>query len=228
MTTNKVSTEKLLVKELEARILTGQLSPGEYLPSERNLAEELKVSRPVVHNILIRLEERGLIEIIARQGARVVDFNKHAPLTLVNSLVDCYGRDMDHAKRDGIINLLKGHTDMILADISRTEYKAKLELVKDALSDAMHESDKSGKVDAFVNLYKALAQAAVNPFYLAFINTCQNALRDIGLELVERDSAYHTLLRLFTSLLHQLKISNEEKAYALNQTIFELIFDIWQ
>lgn len=73
-----------------------------------------------------------------------------------------------------------------------------------------------------------MAQAAVNPFYLAFVNSCEKALRDIGVELVERDSAYHTLLRLFTSLLHQLKTNKEETAYALNETIFQLIFDIWQ
>ncbi|WP_430886232.1 GntR family transcriptional regulator [Fusibacter sp. JL216-2] len=228
MTRNKKSTEQVLLKELEARILTGQMSPGDFLPSERNLADELKISRPVVHNILIRLEERGLINIIPRQGARVIDYKKYAPLSLINGLVDCYGREISHSNRDAIINLLKGHTDMIIADISRSEYKAKLELVKDALAEAMREKDKCLKAEAFVNLYKTLAQAAVNPFYLAFVNSCEKALRDIGVELVERDSAYHTLLRLFTSLLHQLKTNKEETAYALNETIFQLIFDIWQ
>ncbi len=228
MTITNTSIEITLLEELEARIITGQIKPGDFLPAERTLATQMEVSRPVIHNVLIRLQEKGFIDIIPRQGAKVLDYKTSGKLDMVNSLINCYGRDLDHYMRDSVINLLKGHTDMIIADISNSEYKAKLELSKEVLSSAMQSTDKIEKIECFINLYKRLAQAAVNPFYLMFINSCDCAFRDIAVELVERDSAYHTMLRLFTSLLHQLKIGNTEKAYALNQTIFELIFDIWR
>lgn len=228
MTMSKNSIELTLLEELEARIITGQIKPGDFLPAERNLATQMEVSRPIIHNVLIRLQERGFIDIIPRQGAKVLDYRTNGKLDMVNSLINCYGRDLDHYIRDSVINLLKGHTDMIIADISTSEFNAKLELSKDVLAVAMKATNKLEKIECFVNLYKKFAEAAVNPFYLMFMNSCDCALRDIAVELVERDSAYHTLLRLWTSLLHQLKIGNEEKAYALNQTVFELVLDIWR
>ena len=228
MTISKKSSEQVLLEKLEARIISGQIKAGEFLPSERILAQQMEVSRPIIHNVIIRLQERGLVDIIPRQGAKVLNFKTSCNLNAVNSIVNCYGRDLDHYMRDSIINLLKGHSDMIIADISRSEFKAKLELSKNVLSKAMTSNDKHEKIDAFVLLYKKFAEAAVNPFYLMFMNSCAYALREMAVEVVERDSAYHTFLRLWTSLLHQLKISNTEKAYALNQTIFELISDIWR
>jgi len=228
MTISKNVTEVNLLEELEARIITGQIKPGEFLPAERVLAEQMEVSRPIIHNAVIRLQERGFVDIIPRQGAKVLDYKLSGNLTVINSLLNCYGRDLDHYMRDSVINLLKGHSDMIIADIAKSEFKAKLEMSKDVLGRAMSSTDKHEKIDCFILLYKKIAEAAVNPFYLMFMNSCDCALRDIAVELVERDSAFHTFLRLWTSLLHQLKISNTEKAYALNQTIFELIFDIWR
>lgn len=228
MTIMKSGIERALLEELEARIITGQLKPGEFLPAERLLATQMEVSRPVIHNVLIRLQERGFVDIIPRQGVRVQDYKLKGKLGMMNSLVNCYGRDLDHYMRDSIINLLKGHSDMIIADISNSDFNARLELAKDVLSSAMSATVKEEKIHHFIELYKRFAEAAVNPFYLMFMNSCDCALRDIAVELVERDSSYHTILRLWTSLLHQLKSGNEEKAYALNQTIFELIIEVWR
>lgn len=228
MTISKKGTELNLLEELEARIITGQIKPGDFLPSERVLAEQMDVSRPIIHNTIIRLQERGFVDVIPRQGAMVLNYKTRGNLNIMNSIINCYGRELDHYMRDSIINLLKGHSDMIISDISNSEFKAKLELSKDVLSRAMASTDKHEKIECIILLYKKFAEAAVNPFYLMFMNSCDCSLRDIAVELVERDSAYHTFLRLWTSLLHQLKISNTEKAYALNQTIFELVFDIWR
>ncbi len=228
MSKSKLGIEHNLTKELEARIITGQIKVGEYLPAERLLATQMAVSRPVIHNVLIRLEEKGFIEIVPRQGAKVLDYNLSGNLSVVNSLIGCYGRDINHHLRDSVLNLLKGQCDLIIADIVKNDYNATLILPKDTLADAMQSNDKNDKIDAFVTLYKKFAQSAINPFYIMFMNSCSDTLRDIAVVLVERDSAYHTLLRLWTSLLHQLKIKNADKAYALNQTIFELLFDIWR
>ena len=227
MTISKFSIEQNLVKELEARIITGQLKVGEYMPAERLLATQMEVSRPVIHNALIRLEENGLIQIVPRQGAKVLDYKRHGNLSIVNSLIDCYGRDINHHLRDSILNLLKGHCDLIISDIIKNDFNATLELPKETLSIAMELTEKEEKIDAFVELYLRFAESAVNPLFLMLLNSCKLSLRDIGVILVERDSAYHTLLRLWSSLLHQLKIKDAEKAYAVNQTIFELLIEIW-
>jgi len=49
------------ISRFEEMILSGKLSIGEKLPSERDLAVKLGVSRPVVHEGLIDLSIKGLI-----------------------------------------------------------------------------------------------------------------------------------------------------------------------
>ena len=54
---------------IERAIADGQFQPGQRLASERDLAEELGVSRPTVRRAVIALEMRGLLE--SRQGSGV-------------------------------------------------------------------------------------------------------------------------------------------------------------
>jgi GntR family transcriptional regulator, transcriptional repressor for pyruvate dehydrogenase complex len=68
----KVQTEKLshsVVRQIEQLILRGILRPGERLPSERDMADKLGVSRPSLRDAIADLSERGLLT--ARPGAGV-------------------------------------------------------------------------------------------------------------------------------------------------------------
>lgn len=58
-----------VVRQIEGLILRGILRPGERLPSERELSEEMGVSRPSLRDALAELQERGLL--VARAGAGV-------------------------------------------------------------------------------------------------------------------------------------------------------------
>lgn len=66
--------------ELSRRIRTGHYSTGRTLAPERELANELGVSRPVVREALGRLEGQGLVDV--RHGVGVVVVNQlHRPLS---------------------------------------------------------------------------------------------------------------------------------------------------
>ena len=53
------SLKQVFVAKFEELILSGKISIGEMLPSERELAAQLKISRPVVHEGLIELSLWG-------------------------------------------------------------------------------------------------------------------------------------------------------------------------
>jgi GntR family transcriptional repressor for pyruvate dehydrogenase complex len=55
-------------RQVVAMIFEGQLAPGARLPSERDLSEQLKVSRPTLRDALSRLQARGYIEIRPKSG----------------------------------------------------------------------------------------------------------------------------------------------------------------
>ena len=58
-----------VVRQVELLILRGVLRPGERLPSERDLAERLGVSRPSLREALAELQAQGLLT--ARPGAGI-------------------------------------------------------------------------------------------------------------------------------------------------------------
>lgn len=62
-----------IAKTIEQRILEGTLRPGHRLPSERDLAAELGVSRPSLREAIQKLVAKGLLHTRERGGTRVTD-----------------------------------------------------------------------------------------------------------------------------------------------------------
>lgn len=72
----KVTPEKLsssVVRQIEQLILRGILRPGERLPSERDLADKMGVSRPSLRDAIAELAERGLLVTRAGSGIFVAE-----------------------------------------------------------------------------------------------------------------------------------------------------------
>ncbi|MFL5657970.1 MAG: GntR family transcriptional regulator [Ktedonobacteraceae bacterium] len=60
-----------IVEELQKRILQGYYAADQRLPSEREVADELNVSRVTVRTALLRLQAENLLDIVPRGGAFV-------------------------------------------------------------------------------------------------------------------------------------------------------------
>ncbi|MCJ8333697.1 MAG: FCD domain-containing protein [Epibacterium sp.] len=89
----KVQPEKLsaaVVRQIEKLILRGVLNPGERLPSERELADRLGVSRPSLRDALAELQDRGLLTSRAGAGVFVADVLGSAFST---ALIELFGSD---------------------------------------------------------------------------------------------------------------------------------------
>lgn len=72
----KIQPEKLsksVVRQIELLILRGILRPGERLPSERELSEQLGVSRPSLREAVSDLQDKGLLASRAGAGIYVAD-----------------------------------------------------------------------------------------------------------------------------------------------------------
>ena len=54
--------------QIETLIRSGEIKPGERLPSERDLAASFEVSRPTIREAMIALEIAGLVEIRTGSG----------------------------------------------------------------------------------------------------------------------------------------------------------------
>ncbi|MCV7214075.1 FadR family transcriptional regulator [Mycobacterium crocinum] len=84
---NRRSVPEDVFEQILADVLSGEMQPGEPLPSERRLAEVLGVSRPAVREALKRVAAAGLVEVRQGDATTVRDFRRHAGLDLLPQLL---------------------------------------------------------------------------------------------------------------------------------------------
>lgn len=91
---NRRSVPEDVFDQIVADVLSGEMQPGEALPSERRLAEVLGVSRPAIREALKRLAAAGLVEVRQGDATTVRDFRRTAGLDLLPTLL-MRGDDLD-------------------------------------------------------------------------------------------------------------------------------------
>ena len=64
------TVKALFIQQIEGMILSGELRPGDRLPTERELADEMKISKTVVHEGLRELHRLGFVNIASRRGVK--------------------------------------------------------------------------------------------------------------------------------------------------------------
>ncbi|MBF6129172.1 FadR/GntR family transcriptional regulator [Nocardia brasiliensis] len=74
-------------EQIVADVLSGELAPGATLPSERQLAEALGVSRPAVREALQRLAAAGLVSVRQGDATTVLDYWRGAGLEVLPRLL---------------------------------------------------------------------------------------------------------------------------------------------
>ncbi|WP_069162003.1 FadR/GntR family transcriptional regulator [Nocardia altamirensis] len=89
-------------EQIAADVLSGELAPGATLPSERQLAEALGVSRPAVREALQRLAAAGLVSVRQGDATTVLDYRRGAGLEVLPRLL-VQGGELDPAVARSIL-----------------------------------------------------------------------------------------------------------------------------
>ena len=140
--------EDLFINKIEQQIFSGRLKPGDKLPSERQLQEETKISKTVIHAGLVALEKKGFIEIKPRCGAFVLDHQVTGSLEAINALIQYNGGKMTEEQIksffefriavEGTIlkKLAANHTDEMIEHLDKILKQAEKEATKDGFNVA--------------------------------------------------------------------------------------------
>ena len=99
------SLKEVFVSRFEEFILSGELSIGQKLPSERELALKLGVSRPVVHEGLVDLAAKGLVTIKPRVGTIINDYRKQGSLAILSSLINYHDGAIEPKLLDSMLEM---------------------------------------------------------------------------------------------------------------------------
>jgi GntR family transcriptional repressor for pyruvate dehydrogenase complex len=86
------SLTDMFVHEIERMILSNELKKGERLPTERELAIQMKVSTAVVNGGIKRLADRGFVTILPRKGVVVADYIREGNIDTLKSILE-YNKD---------------------------------------------------------------------------------------------------------------------------------------
>ena len=85
------SLRELFVEQVQHMILSGKLKIGEKLPPERQLAEEMQVSRAVVNGGIADLQRMGFLIVKPRSGTYVADYRRTGTIETLLSIMKYNG-----------------------------------------------------------------------------------------------------------------------------------------
>ncbi len=169
---------------LAEELLSGRLPAGTRLPSERQLATRLGVSRPVVREVLRTLVERGLLEVSPGRGtfARAMEPNDIAgPMTSVYRRRNATPRDLVQAR-----TMLECEAAALAARRATSEEVAELDTLVSRIDEA---DDIIAKARADVAFHARIAQISGNPV----IETMFVSITGLAFEHMLRSSADPTI-----------------------------------
>lgn len=90
---------------MQQKIFSGEYQIGQQLPPERELAQELGVSRSLVNTGILELANQGFIRIIPRQGSIIADYKKNGTLQVLSALMSCDSFRLDYPLFCNLVDL---------------------------------------------------------------------------------------------------------------------------
>lgn len=109
------SLKELFIKQLQGMILSEELPKGTKLPSERELAEQMHVSRAVVNGGLAELARQGFLEIHPRQGTVVADYRRNGNMDTLLAIMHYNGGVLGKSEIRSILEVRQGLEHMTVS-----------------------------------------------------------------------------------------------------------------
>ncbi len=174
-----VQPEKLssaVVRQIEQLILRGILRPGERLPSEREMADQLEVSRPSLRDAISQLQDIGLLTARPGSGVFVADVLGSA---FAPALTDLFARH-DEAVFD-YLSFRRDLEGLAAERAARLATDTDLQVVQSVFDkmEAAHpkrNTDDEARYDAQFHL--AIIEASHNVIMLHMMRSMYQLLRD--------------------------------------------------
>ncbi|MDD6156342.1 MAG: GntR family transcriptional regulator [Lachnospiraceae bacterium] len=151
------SLKELFVEELENKILSGELSIGEKLPSERELATSMQVSRAVVNAGIAELEQKGFLEIRPRVGTFVNDYHRNGSLDTLVSIMKYNGGALSNEEVQSILELRIALVNMASSLAIDKASREEMQILVDVLDDIKASPNAEALVENTFHLYHELA-----------------------------------------------------------------------
>ncbi len=149
-----------VIEQIESMIVDGILKEGRKLPSERELAEAMGVSRPKLREALQALEERGLVNVRHGEGTFVAPLTGRAMSPALLALYTRHGSafyDYLEYRREQ-----EAFASRLAAQRATDSDKARLQDIIAEMRKAWEEDDPDASQEADFRLHAAVVDASQN------------------------------------------------------------------
>ena len=196
-----------VVEKLRAALARGQWRSGDMLPGQRELAEQLGISRPSLREAVIVLETLGLVRSMPGKGVLVLE----APLDeLQGPEATLAGASLEDVLqlRYTLEPFIVG---LVAQSISSREI-GQLRLTLMDMREALEASDAEAGANAYIAFHEELFTLTSNPIFQNVVQQTSNALRQSARIL--RESPEHLAERLEENEAVVRAIRNRNSAQA--------------
>lgn len=176
------SLSEAVFLQLRDRILSGEIKPGETLPSERVLCAQLEVNRAALREALRRLQQLRLVSVRQGGSTTVLDYWEHGGLELLVAMVSGPGGELRPEVIRSFVEMRAALAPDIAGNAARrrsaeqlAELRASLERLAALDRDAVIE-----RHDEHLHLWSLVVDASGNVAYRMMFNTLRRALEVAG------------------------------------------------
>jgi len=219
------SLKDIFVTRLEELILSGELKIGQKLPSERDLAEQLNVSRPVVHEGLVELAARGMVTLKPRSGAIINDYRKQGSITLLSSLINYHKGTLEprlfssllemriHLETEFALLAAERHTADQLKDLER--HLKKEDRAMSEVSDYLYITDLD------FDFHLLVAMATGNMIYPMILNSFKQVYTNLSSQFFKDETVTRRVFDFHRVLVDKIKAGNSREAALIMKSMLE-------
>nr|WP_284739243.1 FadR/GntR family transcriptional regulator [Pseudomonas sp. CG7] len=178
-----------VVEKLRAALARGQWRSGDMLPGQRELAEQLGISRPSLREAVSVLETLGLVRSMRGKGVVVLEAN-------LNDTVS-EGSAMAGASLEDLLQLrytLEPFIVGLVAQSISSKEVGQLRLTLMDMREALEANDSDACANAYIAFHEELFALTSNPIFQNVVQQTSNALKQSADVL--RNSPEHLAERL--------------------------------
>ncbi len=194
------SLKDLFTRQIEDMILSGKLEIGSQLPSERELSEQLNVSRTVVHAGIAEMVGKGFLEVRPRIGIFVNDFKRQGKVGAILSIMTYNKGSLRKAEIRSILEIRKAFDLLAVEDIIQKASDEEIDSLYPYLQALSLAKDPCACANALFTFYHEfclITQNSLLPIIYSSFSTPIISLWERFCRLYGCDAVYSSALRTY-------------------------------
>jgi DNA-binding FadR family transcriptional regulator len=213
-----------VVRAIEGQILDGHLAVGTRLPPERDLAESLGVSRPVVREAVRILVTKGLLETRHGIGTTVRAITRAEVVKPLNLLLRTCGQDVSIEHLHQVRSILEIENASLAAEMASEQ---DLEALRAAC--AAMQASSSDPQQFVVNddeFHRRLAQTTHNPLLMLLLDSIHDLMSEVRAEVAHETGLFERVMPTHLRILECIAAQDKRGARRATREHLEIALAI--